>query len=259
MLTIDQEKCIQCETCVQECMKGCLNIVDDVTVHDPEGCIMCGHCLAVCPRDAIIIDGDGYDCMDCEELRFTPKPTKEQVRAMIMMRRSVRHYTEREITDKEINAILEAGKYAPTARNTQNNAFVVVKSPEAREELLADTIGVARKLAATGNSRMTDLVGKYDNEDRDGFYFDAPVVIFIFSESDIDGSIAATTMNFAIESMGLGCCMARIPVPVFEDAEFAAKWQAPAGKKCVIALLIGESESEYFCSVPRKNPPTIIK
>ena len=45
----------------------------------------------------------------------------------ILNRRSVRDYTDEQITDEEINQILEAGRWAPSARNSQPWRFLVIK------------------------------------------------------------------------------------------------------------------------------------
>lgn len=36
----------------------------------------------------------------------------------IEARRSIRHYTQQPVTDEELMAVLEAGRLAPSARNT---------------------------------------------------------------------------------------------------------------------------------------------
>lgn len=52
-------------------------------------------------------------------------------------RRSCRRYQAQQITDEELNAVLEAGTYAPTAHGAQDPIIVAVQNPELREELVA--------------------------------------------------------------------------------------------------------------------------
>jgi nitroreductase len=55
---------------------------------------------------------------------------------VIAKRRSVRHFNTRvDVTDADVEALLEAAVTAPTAGNIQPWRFVVVRSPEARERL----------------------------------------------------------------------------------------------------------------------------
>ena len=45
-------------------------------------------------------------------------------------RRSIRKYKAEQITDQELDAILEAGTWAPTAKNLQTPVMVVVQDKE---------------------------------------------------------------------------------------------------------------------------------
>ena len=45
-------------------------------------------------------------------------------------RRSIRKYRPEQVTEQDLNAILEAGTWAPTAKNLQTPVMVVVQDPE---------------------------------------------------------------------------------------------------------------------------------
>ena len=45
-------------------------------------------------------------------------------------RRSVRRYKAEQITEAELNAVLEAGTWAPSAKGLQTSVLVVVQDPE---------------------------------------------------------------------------------------------------------------------------------
>lgn len=51
-----------------------------------------------------------------------------QVRNAIMQRRSIRSYTEKPVSEEEIREILNAGFYAPTARNMRPTHFIVIRN-----------------------------------------------------------------------------------------------------------------------------------
>lgn len=263
MLSINQEKCIQCNTCVDECFKDALFMTDEKIQHDPDKCIWCGHCLAVCPRDCIIIDGDGYDCEDVEEIGFGKAATLNQIRNMMLIRRSVRQFNDTPVEEDELANILEAAKYSPTGMNRQGNAIIAV-TEEKVSELAADSMEAIKRLLEAGQieSERADtfrsICDKYDSEKIDTLYYNAPVVVFVFADSDVDGAICATNMGWLAQVQQLGYCFARLPLIAFNDSVFAEKWGAPEGKTCAIALLIGNPEHEYFCSVPRKNPPVTV-
>ena len=189
MFILDKEQCITCGTCVEACHDHALSVTDGELVHDRERCNWCGHCLAVCPRDAIMIDGDGYNVEDVEEFNTLTRPTPQQIRRQIMMRRSIRSFNEEEVTDTELSYILEAAKYAPTARNAQDNFLLVIGSEDARKELLDESMEticqIAKECADSAPGLSAFFMKKYQmyqEEQEDGLFYGAPVVIYVFSE-----------------------------------------------------------------------------
>lgn len=53
----------------------------------------------------------------------------------ILERRSIRTYTDESITDSQLETLLKAGMYAPSALNIQPWEFIVIKDPKALKEL----------------------------------------------------------------------------------------------------------------------------
>ena len=106
---------------------------------------------------------------------------------VIKTRRSIRRYKPDLVSEEEINKILEAGRWAPSADNSQPWRFIVLRSQEVRKKL-ADTLTWGR------------------------FLSDAPLGIAVTvnprasSRPVEDG--AAATQNILLEahSLGLGAC-----------------------------------------------------
>ena len=264
MLYTDNETCTGCNTCAEECPNGCLTVEGESVSFDAARCNMCGHCMAVCPCDAIYIDGDGYDCEDVEDLSFASRPASNQIRNMLLYRRSVRRFNDTDVTEEELAAIIEAGKYSPTARNAQGNAFMVITDPEKKEEMLGDIANILLNKGIALEAKIPGLAAffkgkanRYIEQGKDEIFCGAPLVIFVFADSAEDGAVCAANMGFMAQSLQLGYCFAQLPTDAFENEAFRAKWKAPEGKKCVLALLIGNAVPDYFCSVTRKNPPVI--
>ena len=263
MFILDKELCINCGTCAEECPNGCLTLEDGLK-HDPALCMWCGHCLAVCPRDAIMIDGDGYNVEEVEEFQFFKKSTPDMVRRDIMMRRSVRKFNDTPVSDNEIERIIEAAKYAPTAKNCQKNALMIVNEPERIAELRADLF---EQIEGIGKDMMREKpeiaafflrkFSEFKEDGKDGMFYDAPLVIGVFSDGDVDGSLCAAYMGQVIESLGLGFTYLLFPVPAMNTEVLRTKYSIPEDKKCVLFLTIGNYDAEYFCSVPRKDIPLL--
>ena len=52
-ILIDDEKCIACSSCINDCPNSFIYLEDGkIKTHD-KGCMECGHCYAICPEGAI--------------------------------------------------------------------------------------------------------------------------------------------------------------------------------------------------------------
>ena len=54
---------------------------------------------------------------------------------IIRTRRSYRSYKAEQITDEQLNAVLEAGTYAPTSRGLQSPFIVAIQNDELKARL----------------------------------------------------------------------------------------------------------------------------
>ena len=55
MPEVDQESCSGCETCVEKCPVGAMQMIDDVAEVNQGRCIGCGVCAGACPVEAITL------------------------------------------------------------------------------------------------------------------------------------------------------------------------------------------------------------
>lgn len=105
----------------------------------------------------------------------------------IKHRRSIRKYTGELITDADLKTIIEAGFYAPTARNIRPTHFIIVKDKE-KLEGIAEAMPNARYCTDAGCAVI--VCGDRD-KDVDGYLTE-------------DASAAIMNMLLAADSMGLG-------------------------------------------------------
>ena len=119
--------------------------------------------------------------------------------AVIRQRRSIRQFETRQISDKELNAILDAALFAPTDMNQQKWHFAVVQSKSSLEKM--DRIARENKL----NSNIAFIV---KNAERDDYhtYYHAPTVVVVSGDKQaksiqIDCGAAAQNIVLAAESM----------------------------------------------------------
>lgn len=107
-------------------------------------------------------------------------------------RYSCKKYDSRQISEEQLNAILEAGRLAPTAKNFQEQHVYVVKSKEGLEKI--------DKITPCRYGAPTVLVVAFDKNN-----------VFVYPgekrDSGIeDASIVATHMMLAAKSVGVDSC-----------------------------------------------------
>jgi nitroreductase len=123
----------------------------------------------------------------------------------IKKRRSLRQYAARQISVGDLNAILEAALFAPTAMNQQKWHFSIVQ----KKSVLAKMDRIARENKR--NSNIPFLVKSTEQKDYHTYYR-APTVVIVSGEQQakcikMDCAAAAQNIALAAESMGIGSCI----------------------------------------------------
>lgn len=156
-------------------------------------------------------------------------------------RRSVRAYQKEQITDAELDAVLEAGTYAASGMNRQPSKMVAVQDAELIAEL----------------SRMNaEVMGA----DSDPFY-GAPTVVVVFADTNVgtwlqDGSLVMGNLMLAAYAVGLGSCWINRAREMFESPrgkELMAKWGIADNYAGVACCILGYPEGELPEAKPRKD------
>ncbi len=106
---------------------------------------------------------------------------------VITTRRSIRKYKPDPVSEEEIIKILEAGRWAPSADNSQPWRFIVLRSQEVREKL-ADILTWGSFLAQASLGIVVTINPRASNH---------PVE---------DGAAATQNMLLEAHSLGLGAC-----------------------------------------------------
>ncbi|HIX74518.1 MAG TPA: nitroreductase [Candidatus Parabacteroides intestinipullorum] len=165
---------------------------------------------------------------------------RNQILETIKTRRSVRKYKKTQIKDDELENVLVAGTYAPTARGLQAPYIVAVQKPELKEQLI----------------RMNaEIMGVTSNP-----YYDAPTIVLVFAPADganalQDGSCVLENMMIAAHAIGLGSCWINREREMFatEQGKVLMKEMGlPDGLMGVGALALGYPEGEPAPEKPRK-------
>lgn len=126
-----------------------------------------------------------------------------EVLKAIRERRSVRRFTNEPLTREEIKAILEAGRWAPSGKNTQPWRFVVVESPKKREELarLAPQQGMVAKAPVTLAVLLDRNAGYDELKDVQGIGAAIENILLAVHSFDLGACWMGKTRDAAIEAL----------------------------------------------------------
>ena len=140
----------------------------------------------------------------------------------IKTRRSVRAYQDRAIEPEKLDAVLEAGTYAPTGRGAQYAAIMGTNSDP---------------------------------------YYGAPAIVLVLADPGRntfveDGACVLDTMMLAAHSVGLASCWIHREREIFDSADGKAllkKWGLPETLRGVGSIALGYAAGEYPKAAPRKD------
>jgi nitroreductase len=121
----------------------------------------------------------------------------------IFTRRSIRSYLPKEVEEEKIEAVLNAGNYAPSALNNQERQFTVLLNRDILGELNEAVFASCNQETRT---RITERMnGSFS------FFYQAPVLIVVSHRPDAlaapaDCACALQNMFLQAHSLGLGTC-----------------------------------------------------
>lgn len=166
---------------------------------------------------------------------------ENEVLKAIKERRSIRRFKKEQITDEELNTVLEAGTWAPTGMGTQE-PFIVAVQDESQMSVLS-TINA-------------EIMGAKSDP-----FYGTPTQVYVFAPAANangvkDGSLILGSMMLAAHSIGLGSCwINRVDKMVDYDEvkDLMKAWGLPEGLMGVGSLALGYPEGEPHPAKPRKK------
>ncbi|OGO19236.1 MAG: hypothetical protein A2144_02040 [Chloroflexi bacterium RBG_16_50_9] len=170
---------------------------------------------------------------------------------IIMNRRSIRQYKAKQITDTELQQILEAAINAPNARNQQKWHFTVIQNRKRLDSMVEQ---IKQNII---NSDNEFLKGRIKDPTFNPFH-NAPTVVIISGEDDnhfveVDCGLAAENMVLAAESMNIGTCVVGSPDMLFATEkveEVKKELGIPKVYSHVCTVTIGYKD----CATPEAKP-----
>ena len=197
IVSVDSALCIRCGLCVKDCPHGYFKMTAHGAEVIAQDCNKCGHCVAVCPKNAVSMSGFDFPP---EELPQDMTANPDALTALIKSGRSMRRFTDKDVSLETISHIIEAGRYTPTAENKQGVSYAVLRENIAEYESTA-LLKLRRMMPLI---RLFAPKVKHLEIGDDFFFKGAPVVVVIKSPDMVDGALAASAMEIAARTHGLG-------------------------------------------------------
>lgn len=258
MIEINQERCIGCGLCIADCIANRIVLKDGKANVHGKACIQCGHCVAVCPQQAVSIPE--YDMDDVEPCNINLQP--DQLLRAIKSRRSIRNFQPKQIDQKVLQDILDAGRYTATAKNAQGCRFVFVQEQlEAFQSMVWKQVQDAVDCGHLPESVPPSMLNNYKNflqlkrqEPSVDFLFrNAPAVLFIAANTPVDAGLAAQNMELMMLAHGLGALYNGYLNYTIQIASEVLQWLGLEDSKSYICMLLGYPAVDYVRTAPRKS------
>ena len=160
-------------------------------------------------------------------------------------RRSIRKFKDKQISDEDLQAILEAGTYAPTALGMQSPKIIVIQNPETIKEF-------------SDWNRSYYPIDVPD--DLDPFY-GAKTILIVLANGKMptfveDGASVITTLVNAAHAVGVGSCWIHRAREEFSSEKGKAllkEWGIPEKYKGVGHVALGYPDMDLPKPRPRKE------
>ncbi|MBQ9273594.1 MAG: nitroreductase [Succinivibrio sp.] len=125
----------------------------------------------------------------------------------LLRRRSVRKYSTREVEQEKIDAVIEAGLYAPSGMGRQSAIIVECRDPKLKEMLVEE------------NRRIGGFAAGMDP------FYGAPVLLIVLADRNnpnhvCDGALALGNMLNAAYALDLGSCWINRAAQEFELPQY---------------------------------------
>jgi len=281
-ITFSYERCNSCGLCVKICKDFSLKMEDGKPVVSDQalfGCVACGHCMAVCQNNAIQISGRELSVNDLIDLsEMETKPGYDQLKNLMIGRRSIRDFKDTEIGEQLTGKIIEAAVSAPMGLPPSDVHLVVIKGKDKVREFSFDVIDYFGKIGwvfspwlmwmwrlmgkeayqvmkSFGNPLVKFMV-ETRKKNENYLLYDAPLALYFSSSPYADPAdpyIPATYAMLAAESLGLGSCMIGSVHPMIQYGakKLKQKWNLPAKSPSGIIVIFGYPKYRFKSGIKR--------
>lgn len=195
----------------------------------------------------------------------------------IHSRRSVRAYLDRPVEKELLEAIIDAGNWAPTGNNLQRWRFVVVQDKQFIQRLVAAATPtwqgfsdyVLKGTDDYTRAYFTDFWSRclgwpqqpFEDAIRQareypaGVFWEALVIIYVIGTDVYESSMVCENMVLAAQSLGLGICIVGFGQAVTRDPQVVEALEITGNEKIYGPVVFGYPR--IVPEPPPKKPPVV--
>jgi len=172
-------------------------------------------------------------------------------------RRSVRAYTDEPVSKEQIEAVIEAGIWAPTGMLREPWKFIVIEDKQLIKYVSDET-----KLLV---QQMMPPLAKQFSTKADVICYNAPVLILVCTEKDeqwdninlLDSVLAAQNMFLKAYELGLGTCYMGFVNFLNNKPDALKKIGVPENLKMMVPFIMGHPKTKQ--SAGKRKKPAVLK
>lgn len=172
----------------------------------------------------------------------------------ILNRRSIRAYKPEQIKADDLQLILKAGMFAPSAMNQQSWHFTIVQNQEMIQKINQTLRAFYLK---SGNKRFEEMA----KSEKFNVFYNAPTLIIVSGDEkaiapQCDCTLAMGNMFLAASSIGIGSCWIHALTQLGNAEEGNTLINAlgiPQGHKIFTSGIFGYAAVEAPTAAPRKE------
>ena len=186
--------------------------------------------------------------------------------SLIKHRRSIRKYTNRAVSDDDLQYILDAGLYAPNAGGGQRSMLVAVHNADEVERLGRLNVACMHREKLLGGYVSAEQPSIIDDPTIKSGFYGAPTVVVVFAQENFlygipDAFCCAENMVLAATEKGISSCIIARAEETFDNdygREKMQQWSVPQGYAPRCFVLLGYVNGDYPKEKPRKPGRCVI-
>jgi nitroreductase len=178
-----------------------------------------------------------------------------EVLKTIKNRRSIRSYKQEQIRQEELDLILEAGIYAPSAHNDQPWHFTVIQN----KEVILSISNKSKELMAKCDIDWMKRIGE---DPKTNIIHNAPTLIIVSGDKNavspkVDCSAAIQNMLLAAESLTIGSTWLGLVKFFFTLEEEVKALGIPEGYEAYYGVALGYKATEKEIFPPKRKSDVV--